>query len=70
MTCRLDRGELTEGLTKAGLQPEQASNFTLAKQNWVVVSDFFFIFTPKFGEDETILTHIFQMGLKPPSRKS
>ena len=23
--------------------------------------------TPKIGEDEPILTHIFQMGLKPPT---
>ena len=29
--------------------------------NWLVVS-FFFIFTPKIGEDEPILTNIFQMG--------
>ena len=29
---------------------------------WVVATHIFFIFTPNFGEDEPILTHIFQMG--------
>ena len=33
-----------------------------------MVSDVFEIFTPKIGEDEPILTHIFQNGLKPPPR--
>lgn len=29
---------------------------------------FFFVFTPLFGEDELVLTHIFQTGLKPSTR--
>jgi len=33
-----------------------------SKHDWVVVSYIFFIFNPKIGEDEPILTHIFQMG--------
>ena len=28
------------------------------------------LFSPILGEDEPILTNIFQMGLKPPTRKS
>ena len=38
--------------------------------NWVVAIQIFFIFTPLVGEDELILTSIFQMGLKPPPRES
>ena len=34
----------------------------------MVATQFFSSFTPKFGEDEPNLTHIFQMGLKPPTR--
>ena len=34
----------------------------------VVATQFCFSFTPKIGEDEPNLTHIFQMGLKPPTR--
>ena len=34
----------------------------LALKNWVVATQTFFIFNPKIGEDEPILTHIFQMG--------
>ena len=30
--------------------------------NWVVVLDIFLCFTPKIGEDEPILTNIFQRG--------
>ena len=30
---------------------------------------YFFLFTPKIGEDEPILTNIFQMSLKPPTTK-
>ena len=30
--------------------------------DWVVATQMFFIFNPKIGEDEPILTHIFQMG--------
>ena len=29
---------------------------------WVVATQRFFIFTPKIGEDEPILTNIFEMG--------
>ena len=29
---------------------------------WVVATQIFFMFIPKFGEDEPILTNIFQMG--------
>ena len=28
----------------------------------------YFLFSPLFGEDEPILTNIFQQGLKPPTR--
>jgi len=31
-------------------------------KNWVVATQIFFIFTPLFGEDEPILTNIFQRG--------
>ena len=31
--------------------------------NWVTVSKIFLMFTPKIGEDEPILTIIFQNGL-------
>ena len=30
-------------------------------------SKIFFSFTPKIGEDEPILTHIFLKGVKPPT---
>ena len=33
-------------------------------------SNIFGFFTPKLGEDEPILTNIFQRGLKPPTRQS
>ena len=29
---------------------------------WVVAAQIFFMFIPKLGEDETILTHMFQRG--------
>ena len=32
------------------------------QQHWVVATQTFFIFTPKIGEDEPILTNIFQRG--------
>ena len=36
---------------------------------WLVASIcFLFCFTPLFGEDESVLTHIFQTGLKPSTR--
>jgi len=31
-------------------------------RSWVVATQIFFIFTPKIGEDEPILTNIFQRG--------
>ena len=34
-------------------------------KSWVVATPIFLMFTPKLGEDEPILTHIFQRGLKP-----
>ena len=33
-----------------------------------MATQIFFISTPKIGEDEPILTHIFAIGLKPPTR--
>ena len=30
--------------------------------------EYFFVFIPKIGEDEPILTHIFQIGWNPPTR--
>ena len=38
--------------------------------SWWWFQIFFFSFNPKIGEDETVLTHIFRMGLKPPTRSS
>ena len=38
---------------------ESSTNFN---NNWLVATQTFFFFTPKIGEDEPILTNIFQMG--------
>ena len=37
-----------------------------ALSRWWQLKDYF-IFTPKIGEDETILIHMFSDGLKPPT---
>ena len=40
--------------------PKKASK--VLNNNWVVATQICFFFIPKIGEDEPILTNIFQMG--------
>ena len=48
---------------KVGLQLVEAEKMGHLK-NWVVATQIFFIFTPKFGEDEPNLTSIFFKGVE------
>ena len=40
----------------------QMKGFFFQRRYWLVATQTFLIFTPKIGEDEPILTHIFQTG--------
>ena len=51
--------------TKLGCFSEIRRSHRITIAGWWFQS--FFMFTPKIGEDEPILTHIFQRGLKPPT---
>ena len=43
----------------AEVGPVQHGKIASQQKNWVVATQIFFIFTPKIGEDEPILTSIF-----------
>ena len=57
-TCRWCHAQITDRNTvNCKLDTESLGRYFVAGG-----FNYFFIFTPKIGEDEPILTHIFQMG--------